>query len=75
MAKKSYSKVISAFAFKTGKLIENIIKEETNNLKETNMYLEAKILGYRNLISKGNNEQLEEFDKWFDIIHSKEGKI
>ena len=36
--------IISAFAFKTGKLIEELIKEQTNNLQERNQILEAKIL-------------------------------
>jgi hypothetical protein len=36
--------IISAFAFKTGKLIEGLIKEQTDNLQERNQMLEAKIL-------------------------------
>ncbi len=35
---------ISAFAFKTGKAIEQLIKEQTDNLAEKNQMLEAKIL-------------------------------
>jgi len=37
-------KTISAFAFKTGKLIEELIKVQTDNLQERNKMLEAKIL-------------------------------
>jgi len=36
--------IISAFAFDTGRKIENLIKEETNNLKHENQILEAKIM-------------------------------
>lgn len=35
---------ISAFAFNTGRLIEKIIIEHTNNLQEKNKILEAKIM-------------------------------
>ena len=35
---------ISAFAFKIGKQIEELIKEQTDNLQERNQMLEAKIL-------------------------------
>ena len=40
------NEIISAFAFRTGKAIEKLIIEETNNLKETNKMLEAKILDF-----------------------------
>jgi hypothetical protein len=36
--------IISAFAFDTGRKIEKIIKEQTNNLEEQNRFLEAKIM-------------------------------
>jgi hypothetical protein len=36
--------IISAFAFKTGRLIEELIKEQTDNLQEKNKMLEVKIL-------------------------------
>ncbi len=36
--------IISAFAFDTGKKIESLIKEQTNNLEEQNKLLEAKIM-------------------------------
>ena len=35
---------ISAFAFKTGRQIEKLIKEQTDNLEQTNNMLEAKLL-------------------------------
>ena len=36
--------IISAFAFDTGRKIESLIKEQTNNLEEQNKILEAKIM-------------------------------
>ena len=36
--------IISAFAFDTGRKIENLIKEQTNNLEYQNKILEAKIM-------------------------------
>jgi len=38
--------IISAFAFDTGRKIESLIKEQTNNLEERNQMLEAKILDW-----------------------------
>jgi len=40
---------ISAFAFNTGVLIEKLIAEQTNNLKERCQLLEAKILQYSSM--------------------------
>jgi hypothetical protein len=40
------NKEISAFAFNTGRLIEDLINKETSNLKHTNQMLEAKILDF-----------------------------
>ena len=37
---------ISAFAFNTGRVIEQLIAEETDNLKDRCKLLEAKILHY-----------------------------
>lgn len=39
---------ISAFAFKTGRLIEDLINKETNSLRDHNQILEAKILNFYN---------------------------
>lgn len=36
--------IISAFAFDTGRKIEILIREQTNNLEEQNKLLEAKIM-------------------------------
>ena len=38
--------IISSFAFKTAKEIEKLIKEQTDNLKEKNILLEARILNW-----------------------------
>ena len=37
---------VSAFAFDTGRLIEDLIKEQVNSLEERNQMLEAKILDW-----------------------------
>ncbi len=71
--------VISAFAFKTGKLIEELINERTLNLNETNIQLQAKILGFRNEINKefiiSSRDLITLYDKWFNIEEFKNGKI
>ena len=48
--------VISAFAYKTGKAIEEMIDERTNYLEEHNRRLEGLILSYRQKI-KGTAEE------------------
>ena len=40
------SDIISAFAYNTGRIIEKLIAEETDNLKARCQLLEAKILDY-----------------------------
>lgn len=61
--------IISAFAFKTGKEIENLIKEQTGNLVERNRITESKILEwYRKTKDK-------EFVVHFGITTSREGII
>jgi len=47
----SGDKIISAFAFDTGRLIEKIIDERTNNLFDQKQELEALILGFYNKLS------------------------
>ena len=59
--------IISAFAFKTGKLIEELIKEQTNNLQERNQMLEAKILQW---YTKSKDE---DFAKHFGITTMRSG--
>lgn len=83
--------IISAFAFKTGRDIEQLIKDTTNDLFEKNQLLKAKIMQFRvNLFRSANVERkealLEEidtpyqgilslYDKHFDINTSNQGKI
>jgi hypothetical protein len=55
--------LISAFAFKTGKEIEKIIVDTTNNLQDKNTRLEATILHW--YMSKGKDP---EFAKFFNIV-------
>ncbi len=57
---------ISAFAFKTGKKIEKLIKEQTENLEDRNRTLEAKILHWH---AKTKDE---EFAKYFGVTEAKE---
>lgn len=65
-ATNSFSnKTISAFAYNTGRKIEELITKETNNLKQTNQTLSHKILQWY------QNTKDEEFAKHFgiEIIH------
>ena len=75
---------ISAFAFHTGKEIERIINETTDNLKEENMLLEAKILSFRHKILKTQERYsstdifpglLSGYDSHFSIKSQTEGKV
>jgi hypothetical protein len=76
---------ISAFAYFTAKKIETLINEETNNLRETNMMLEVKILDYfaklRQRASKMDgdgaiyNSVYNDYKKHFGISSDREGKI
>ena len=63
------NEIISAFAFKTGRQIEQIIKEQTDNLQEINQMLEAKILQWY-MKSKD-----EEFAEYFGITTAREGRV
>lgn len=62
---------ISAFAFTTGRTIEQIILEEVEKRVEHSKMLEAKILGFRQKFANGESvlhlQLLAEYDKWFDI--------
>lgn len=79
------NETISAFAFKTGRMIEDLINKETDNLKDKNMFLEAKILSFRHKLSKGSldfslpdlsySEFLKMFDEHFEIETNTTGKI
>lgn len=60
---------ISAFAFETGKRIEQLINERMNFLQEENTLLEAKILQW---YEKSRDEV---FAKHFGIERQQEGKI
>ena len=63
---------ISAFAYNTGHLIEELIKHETDNLKERQRLNEAKILGFYNELQEPIKSKYAEY---FGIINIKEGKI
>lgn len=62
--------IISAFAFKTGKQIEQLIKDTTNNLGATNQQLEGKILQW--WVDSGRDEK---YAKFFGIKTARDGTI
>ena len=58
---------ISAFAFSTGRQIEELVKGQTNNLQERNQILEAKILDW---YAKSKDENFaEHFGIKEDRVH------
>jgi hypothetical protein len=57
---------ISAFAYNTGRIIEDLITERTKNLEYTNQQLEAKILQWYT-----NNRADKGFAKHFGITNLK----
>ena len=59
--------IISAFAFKTGKEIEKLIKEQIGNLEDKNQFMESKILEWY------LETEDEDFAKYFGISISKKG--
>ena len=61
--------IISAFAFNTGRQIEELIKEQTNNLQERNQMLEAKILDW---YVKSKDEK---FAEHFGIKEARDGRV
>ncbi len=60
---------ISSFAFNTGKQIEKLVKEQTNNLQERNQMLEAKILDW---YAKSKDEK---FAEHFGIKEARDGRV
>ncbi len=75
------NKNISAFAFKTGRLIEDLIIKETNNLKEENQLLQARILNFYSYLIKESSEYYgvhdditNRFEKEFEIIYHNKGE-
>ena len=74
------NEIISAFAFNTGKLIEDLIDKETNNLQKINSTLIFNILEFRNVIKNSNNVSLINnllniYDEHFDIETKTKGEI
>ena len=61
--------IISAFAYSTGKLIEELIKERTCNLVDVNKLLEAKILQWFHL------HPSPQFAEFFSINIDRKGSI
>ena len=69
------NEAISAFAFHTGRRIEQMVIEATNNLQEQNNLLQAKIFQYRQDVLKGDLKATELYDKHFGIESLSVGKI
>lgn len=63
---------ISAFAYKTARDIEKLINDVSNNLKETNMMLEALILGYTRHIS---GDELKRYEEYMGITKDRNGNV
>ena len=63
------NEIISAFAFKTGKQIEQLIKEQTDNLQERNQMLEARILDW---YAQTRDEKFAEF---MGITEARNGRV
>lgn len=68
----SKSDNISAFAYNTGKVIEKLIRQETNDLKGRLLMLEAGILGFYQLL---DGDIKREYARYFNISEIREGKI
>ena len=70
---------ISAFAFRTGREIENLINDTTHNLREENQYLQAKILGFYYEIENMDSEVAfyiqDLYKEYFNINTDNRGKI
>lgn len=64
--------VISAFAFNTGKLVEKLIAQETNNLQGRLSLLEAHVLGFYQLL---DGDIKREYARYFNISEIREGRI
>lgn len=57
---------ISAFSYNTGKIIEKVIDEKTNNIMYENQILQAKILDFYHQIS--NLSIKEQYKNYFNIV-------
>jgi len=66
---------ISAFAFKTAKIIEEFINTTNNNFEEDYKHLQALVLDFRMKLKYNNFQLLEEYDKHFNIQIQKQGEI
>ncbi len=72
---------ISAFAFKTGRLIEELINKENNNLKESNQMLEARILHFYAKLKDEKDPYLylpdliKDYEKNFNVATHYSGKV
>ena len=64
---------ISAFAFNTGCVIEEIIKQRTEDLESRTKILEAKLLDYYMKMPEGILKS--EFGGYFGIIRQEKGKV
>ena len=61
--------VISAFAFKVGKELENLVDERTGSLTSRLQNLESKILKYYQEIKRSGNTNLQkDYEIHFNIV-------
>ena len=63
---------ISAFSYNVGKVIEGLIYDETNSIKNENALLHGKILHYRMSLP---NDMRGYYDSFFEITKQTSGKI
>ncbi len=72
---------ISAFAFKTGRLIEELINKENNNLKEENQMLQARILHFYAKLKDDSKvffytpDLIKDYEKNFNVATHYSGKV
>lgn len=70
---ESSDEAISAFTFKTAKLLEHIVEATSKNALKRNKELEAKILEYRSLVADVFHEdELKQYDEHFGIVDTRD---
>ena len=65
--------LISAFAYSAGKMIEALFTDEMRRLKDENVLLHGRILGYKS--HKCPPELQDEYNEWFNIEVVREGRV
>ena len=65
---------ISAFAYNTGRMIEELINDRTNNLERNYKQLQARLFTFRHLHLTEFPELAKKFDNYFRITTLTNGK-